>query len=260
MRGANDEGLRSDNLRESLKKLEGYDEVKRENLDELHYQVRCKLAGEDGYKRNTLLFIDSGIVLLDHSVVPGSLQFISYSDISECRLYDHKEGINLRVVLKSTRRSLVCILKSKKMAQKALMLVKIGREGIDKKPRQDSDKPIPEGLGSIVRFGNLRFLISYSESEGLGAFKKKSIHRLGRHFYPTREVPENSIDLAEYSELLFHVHHDGMSILLENDADFSAAINFFGRKLDVSITVRKSRRSTGSSIAGLSVDTRRDAE
>ena len=189
----------------------------------------------------TLLFISSGVIVMDTNQKPGSLQFVRYKEITDSKLYNYRDDVYLKMVLKDTKKSLAFVLKDKNVAQKLVILLRIGKESSHKRKDPDVCTSGTKNLASIIRFGKLRFLIGYDKDGGFASFKQKAIYRLGRYFYPNREISENSIDLSEYSEFLLHANHNGTHILLENDSDFKAAIDFFDKKLDVLITIKKNK-------------------
>lgn len=235
-------------LREILRGLDGYETIKDESLDNLYYHAKCKIIDNNVRVPINMLFVDNGIVFIEKNDGRRCMRFVKYSDIVNSRIYDHKAEVYLKLSVRDCRRNIVCVLKDKNVAQKLIMMLKAKGEGHGGQLEESLCPEVARMLVSVIRFGNLKFLLRCSDRADFAAFRRKAIYRLGRHFYPNREIPETNIDLSEYAEFLFYVSHNGAYILMESDIDFCAAVDFFDGKLDVLITLKKIQDQVGPEI------------
>lgn len=234
-----------ESLRDILRRLDGYETIKEESLDNLYYHAKCKIIDNDARVPVNMLFVDNGIIFIEKSNGRRCMRFVKYIDIMNSRIYDHKTEAYLKLSVHDSRKNIVCVLKDKNVAQKLVVMLKTKRDGYDAHSEESVYPETSRRLVSIIKFGNLKFLLRCSSRADFAAFRRKAIYRLGRHFYPNREIPETNIDLSEYTEFLFYVSHNGMYILLESDTDFCAAVDFFDGKLDVLITLKKIQDQVG---------------
>lgn len=234
-----------ESLREILRRLDGYETIKEESLDNLHYHAKCKIIENDVHVPVNILFVDNGIIFIEKNNGRRSMWFVKYINIVNSRIYDHRAEAYLKLSVHDSRKNIVCVLKDKNVAQKLIMMLKTKRDGRSAQSERSMCPETTRRLVSVIKFGNLRFLLRCSSRADFTAFRRKAIYRLGRHFYPNREIPETNIDLSEYTEFLFYVNHNGIHILLESDIDFCAAVDFFDGKLDVLITLKKIQDQVG---------------
>lgn len=228
-------------LRDVLRKVDGYAEVEKENLDELYYHTKGKIVGKDNITPVTLLFINSGIVFLERGERTHCLQFLKYDDVVDSKIYDHRSETYVKIFVKDADKNVVCSVKNKNIAQKTAMIIRTGKES--RSGEAQSTSAIKK-LSAIIRFGDLKVFVDWDDTEGMDAFRRKAIHRLGKHFYPDKGISEASIDIQEYSEFLFYANYSGMHVLLESHNDLKAALFFLDKKLDVLITMKGSKPQT----------------
>lgn len=85
-----------------------------------------------------------------------------------------------------------------------------------------------------VEFGDLRFFIFFSSLNYL-ELKRKSIKRVGEHFYPNTKIDETMIDLNQYKDFHLFLKYREKLYLLDSDDDLKAGICFLNGRLNVVI-------------------------
>ena len=228
--------LENTNIRNMLRGMSGYENIRDEDLDNLHYHTKCRIFTAEKEFSANLLFIDGGIVVLERDKQTRSVWVLKYKNILDSKIYDQKTGTYLKIFLRDSSKNVVCVLKNTNVAQKIIMLIRMGKESVGRKPQKQPHGEELRSRAAVVRFGNLRFFVSYAENAGLDVFKKTAISRIGKFFYPEKEISETEIDLCEYAEFAFYVRHGDVNVCLDNDIDYRAAVAFLDGKLDVNIT------------------------
>ncbi|KAG0441272.1 hypothetical protein DMUE_1170 [Dictyocoela muelleri] len=97
----------------------------------------------------------------------------------------------------------------------------------------DKNKSDPLYYGS-VEFGDLRFFIFFS-SLNFFELKRKTIKRVGEHFYPKTRIDEEMIDLEQYKDFQLFLKYKEKLYLLDSDNDLKAGILFLNGRLDIVI-------------------------
>ncbi|EPR79996.1 hypothetical protein SLOPH_1794 [Spraguea lophii 42_110] len=94
-----------------------------------------------------------------------------------------------------------------------------------------------EDLFFRIEFNDLRFFISSQKQ--IENIKKKSIARIGKYFYPEKQIIDKMIDLKQYEEFKFYIKDKKKLYHLEIEEDLISSLHNLGNKLNIIIKLDK---------------------
>lgn len=90
-----------------------------------------------------------------------------------------------------------------------------------------------------IEFVDLLFLVKLRIGEDFTCFKKRVIARIGKHFYPEKQITEQNIDLSHYLDFVFYIRDNNNLYLLESSDDLHAGSILANNRLDIVIESTK---------------------
>lgn len=221
-------------IRSMLKRMEGYSKIESENLFNLQLHFECAQLKNTKTAKVILLFFEDVLIIIEKQNGTHICDKLDYKNIKDCKIYDEKNEVFLKLVIGHNGPNMVFSLTKKKIADRVAMLIYNHKDSMSK---VTYDTPT-----SVISFGKLNFVINLEKQLSLENFKRKAISRLAQYFLP-QPLKEDKVDVSQYSDYEFKLIYPGFHVNLDSDLDLSAALSHFKGKLNVGIILKQSLRS-----------------